>query len=159
MHAHKNQLELVCDFLPETKFEPFIQTLTDKKQSAGKQSVHNLLKDYFPKRFSETLIAVSGVSPDQKNAELSKQQLRAIGEQVKQCRFGVNGTLGFEKAEVTAGGISLKAVNGKTMESKLQPGLFFAGEVLDLDGPIGGFNFQAAFSTGWLAGQPNEGLS
>ena len=59
----------------------------------------------------------------------------------------------FEKAEVTAGGISLKAVNGKTMESKLQPGLFFAGEVLDLDGPIGGFNFQAAFSTGWLAGQ------
>ena len=156
MHAHKNQLELVCDFLPETKFDSFIQTLTGKKQSFGKQSVSNLLNDYFPKRFSETLIVASGVSPDQKNAELSKQQLRAVGEQVKQCRFGINGTLGFEKAEVTAGGISLKEVNGKTMESKLQPGLFFAGEVLDLDGPIGGFNFQAAFSTGWLAGQSNE---
>ena len=158
MHAHKNQLELVCDFLPETKFEPFVQTLTDKKQSSGKQSVSNLLSDYFPKRFSETLIVASGVSPDQKNAELSKQQLRAIGEQVKQCRFDINRTLGFEKAEVTAGRISLKEINGKTLESKLQPGLFFAGEVLDLDGPIGGFNFQAAFSTGWLAGQSNEGL-
>ena len=156
MHPNKNQLQLVCDFLPETKLEPLVQTLTDKKQASGKQSAHNLLNDYFPKRFAETLIVTSGVAPDQKNAELSKQQLRAIGEQVKQCRFDINGTLGFEKAEVTAGGISLKEVNGKTMESKLQPGLFFAGEVLDLDGPIGGFNFQAAFSTGWLAGQSNE---
>ncbi len=152
MHPNKNELELVCDFLPETKLEPFLQTITDKKHSSGKQSVHNLLNDYFPKRFAETLIVASGTSPDQKNAELSKQQIRAIAEQVKQCRFEINGTLGFEKAEVTAGGITLKEVNGKTMESKLQPGLFFAGEVLDLDGPIGGFNFQAAFSTGWLAG-------
>ena len=153
MHPNKNQLNLVCDFLPETKLEPFVETLTRKKQSSGKQSVNNLLADYFPKRFAETLVSASGVSLDKKNAELSKQQLRAISEQVKQCRFEINGTLGFEKAEVTAGGISLKEVNGKTMESKLQSGLYFAGEILDLDGPIGGFNFQAAFSTGWLAGQ------
>ena len=153
MHPNKNQLDLVCDFLPETKMESLIQILSDKKQASGKQSVNNLLSDYFPKRFAETLISTSGVSLDKKNAELSKQQLRSIGEQVKLCRFAINGTLEFEKAEVTAGGISLKEVNGKTMESKLQPGLFFAGEILDLDGPIGGFNFQAAFSTGWLAGQ------
>jgi len=65
----------------------------------------------------------------------------------------LNGTLGYEKAEVTAGGVKLSEVNSSTMESKLVENLFFAGEILDLDGPIGGFNFQSAWSTGWLAGQ------
>jgi predicted flavoprotein YhiN len=60
--------------------------------------------------------------------------------------------MGYRKAEVTAGGVSLSEVDSKTMQSKLVPGLFFAGEVLDLDGPIGGYNFQAAFATGRLAG-------
>ena len=63
------------------------------------------------------------------------------------------GTLGCDEGEVTAGGIALDEVDPKTMQSKLVPGLFFAGEVLDLDGPIGGYNFQAAFSTGMLAGE------
>lgn len=152
MHPKKNQLELVCDFLPNEKSDALYDSLANKKQTAVKQSVAGLLADYFPKRFGESLIAATDVLPQQKNADLSKQQLRRIVEQVKQCRFPVNGTLGFEKAEVTAGGVCLKEVSGKTMESKLQRGLFFAGEVLDLDGPIGGFNFQAAFSTGWLAG-------
>jgi hypothetical protein len=74
---------------------------------------------------------------------------------VKRCRFSINGTLGFEKAEVTAGGVNLQEIDSKTMQSKATQGLFFAGEVLDLDGPIGGFNFQSAFSTGWLAGLSN----
>ncbi len=61
--------------------------------------------------------------------------------------------MGFRKAEVTAGGVVLDEVDSRTMQSRLAPGLFFAGELLDLDGPIGGYNFQAAFSTGWLAGE------
>jgi hypothetical protein len=64
----------------------------------------------------------------------------------------LTGTLGFKKAEVTAGGVALDEVDSRTMQSKLIPGLFLAGEILDLDGPIGGYNFQAAWSTGWLAG-------
>jgi predicted flavoprotein YhiN len=152
MHPKKNQLDLVCDFLPTENSEALLEALNKKKQATVKQSVSGILSDYFPKRFAESLISSSGVLPQQKNADLSKQQLRKIIEQVKQCRFPVNGTLGFEKAEVTAGGVSLKEISSKTMESKFQPGLYFAGEVLDLDGPIGGFNFQAAFSTGWLAG-------
>ena len=72
---------------------------------------------------------------------------------VKRLRVPVRGTLGFEKAEVTAGGVSLDEVDSRTMESKLVPGLHLAGEILDLDGPIGGYNFQAAWSTGWLAGR------
>ena len=63
------------------------------------------------------------------------------------------GTLGFEKAEVTSGGVALDEVDPKTLESRLVPGLYFAGEILDLDGLIGGYNFQAAWSTGWLAGE------
>jgi predicted flavoprotein YhiN len=65
----------------------------------------------------------------------------------------VTGTLGFAKAEVTAGGVALEEVDSRSLRSKRVPRLFLAGELLDLDGPIGGYNFQAAWSTGWLAGQ------
>ena len=72
---------------------------------------------------------------------------------MKRLPVPVAGTLGFEKAEVTAGGIALEEVDSRSLRSKRVPGLFLAGELLDLDGPIGGYNFQAAWSTGWLAGQ------
>jgi predicted flavoprotein YhiN len=92
------------------------------------------------------------LNSEQKAAELSKAGRAALLQAIKQTKIAVTGTLGFEKAEVTAGGISLDEVDSRTMQSKLVPGLYLAGEVLDLDGPIGGYNFQAAFSTGWLAG-------
>ena len=72
---------------------------------------------------------------------------------LKGLSLPILGTLGFEKAEVTSGGVALGEVDPKTLESRLVPGLYFAGEVLDLDGLIGGYNFQAAWSTGWLAGE------
>ncbi len=72
---------------------------------------------------------------------------------VKRRAIPLSGTRGFNKAEVTAGGVALDEVDSRTMQSKLVPDLFLAGEVLDLDGPIGGYNFQAAWSTGFLAGQ------
>ena len=75
-----------------------------------------------------------------------------VADQDRALEFYV-GTLGFEKAEVTSGGVSLDEVDPKTLESRLVPGLHFAGEVLDLDGLIGGYNFQAAWSIGWLAGE------
>ena len=76
---------------------------------------------------------------------------------LKRLRLPVNGTLGFGRAEVTAGGVALDEVDSRTMQSKLVPGLYLAGELLDLDGPIGGYNFQAAWSTGWLAGTKAAG--
>ena len=111
------------------------------------------MTELFPKRFATAMIQNSGVDPAKRNADLSKDGLLNIVQQFKSARFPVNGTLGFEKAEVTAGGVDLKEVDSKTMQSKFVDGLFFAGEILDLDGRIGGFNFQSAFSTGWLAGQ------
>ena len=146
-------LELQCDFLPDCKSTKLLNQLTQKRSQHGKQSVGNLLNDFFPKRLAEGLLVASGVPLDSPNAELSNEGVERIVRQIKENRFEINGTLGFEKAEVTAGGVCLNEVDSSSMQSKLVDGLYFAGEVLDLDGPIGGFNFQSAFSTGWLAGQ------
>jgi len=97
-------------------------------------------------------LSLSGFPLDRKAAALSRADRARLVVHVKRLRLPVRGTLGFEKAEVTAGGVDLSEVDSKDMQSKLVPGLYFAGEVLDLDGPIGGYNFQAAWSTGWLAG-------
>lgn len=151
-HANRKTLELICDFHPSMSLGQFDERLAAKKSKDGKQIAGNLLNDFFPKRLAESLLLSAQVDLQSRNAELSKKHLSSIVRQVKQCRFAINGTLGFEKAEVTAGGVILNEVDSKTMQSKTTPGLYFAGEVLDLDGPIGGFNFQSAFSTGWLAG-------
>jgi predicted Rossmann fold flavoprotein len=105
-----------------------------------------------PERIADMLTAESGLggvamsqTPKQRRAEM----LRLVLER----DLEVTGTLGYEKAEVTAGGVLLREVDSRSMESKVAAGLYLAGELLDLDGPIGGYNFQAAFSTGWLAGE------
>lgn len=149
----RKTLKLVCDFLPDMKSEQLAEHLQKRKQADGKQQVAGLLGEFFPRRMSDCVLEFAGVTTSIRNAELSKSQMASIVDAIKRLPFAVQGTLGFEKAEVTAGGINLKEVDSKTMQSKLVPGLFFAGEILDLDGWIGGFNFQAAFSTGWLAGQ------
>ncbi len=86
-------------------------------------------------------------------AEVSKKHRNAIVEKLKGWRIPIHGTRGYPKAEVTAGGVDLKEVESQTMESKLVAGLYLAGEILNLDGPIGGFNFQSAWSTGHTAGE------
>ncbi|MEL7497741.1 MAG: NAD(P)/FAD-dependent oxidoreductase [Planctomycetota bacterium] len=152
-HAQKNRLTLRCDFLPDKRESKLAEFIARKKQQDGKQIVGNLLNDFFPKRLAEALIVSSGIETTTRNAELSTAASQQLVNHLKRCPFSIQGTLGFEKAEVTAGGVDLAEVDSRTMQSKRIPGLYFAGEVLDLDGYIGGFNFQSAFSTGWLAGQ------
>jgi predicted Rossmann fold flavoprotein len=94
-----------------------------------------------------------GVPEHRRAAELSKAQRRRLVQAVKQLPIPISGTLGFKKAEVTAGGVALEQIDSRTMQSKIVPNLYIAGELLDLDGPIGGYNFQVAFSTGWLVGE------
>ena len=149
----RDQLSFVCDFFPETGFDTFHAELTSlMKANSGKQ-LDSILPQLTQRRLAEAVIAEAGIPPKTKAAELSRKQIRQLAIQLKACLVPVSGTLGFKKAEVTAGGVHLSEVDSKTMQSKLVHGLYFAGEVLDIDGPIGGFNFQAAFSTGWLAGQ------
>jgi len=150
--ANPRALELECDFLP-SRTEDQIARQLDEELAIGKRQVGGIALGELPKRISEQLMVLAGIDPTTKAAELAKPLKRKWIQLHKRCRIAVTGTRGFEKAEVTAGGVSLDEVDSRTMESKLAPGLYLAGEILDLDGPIGGYNFQAAFSTGWLAAE------
>ena len=98
------------------------------------------------------LLEITGLPRDRKAAGMTKDDRQRLVRSIKHLSIPLTGTLGFKKAEVTAGGIALGEVDSRDMQSKIVPNLYFAGEILDLDGPIGGYNFQAAWSTGWLAG-------
>jgi hypothetical protein len=144
---------LWCDFLPDVGEEQLGTMLATASAQTGRRLVGSLLERWLPCRLAEILVAQAKLAPDRRAAELSRQERLRLVRAVKQLGIRTTGTLGFEKAEVTAGGVSLDEVDSRTMESKLVPGLFMAGELLDLDGPVGGYNLQAAFSTGWLAGE------
>ena len=112
-----------------------------------------LLPEAFPRRLSERLSDVATIPTDRMGPDLARDERQRLIAVLKGLSLPIRGTLGFEKAEVTSGGVALEEVDPRTLESRLVPGLHFAGEVLDLDGLIGGYNFQAAWSTGWLAGE------
>jgi predicted Rossmann fold flavoprotein len=150
--AEPDKLVLEIDFLPAIKEEEVDSLLRTEALASGKKQLAGLLPAQLPRRLSETLLVLAGLPADRRAAALGKAERRALVQSLKRLRVPVTGTLGFRKAEVTAGGIALGEVDSRTMQSKRVPGLFIAGEVLDLDGPIGGYNFQAAWSTGWLAG-------
>lgn len=154
-HPMKNTLQLRCDFVPAEKTEAMLIALQQEKKNTGGRSILRVVTEQFPqfpRRLTEKLIEAAGVSCEHRVAELSAADFASIVAHIKRLNFPLQGTLGYEKAEVTAGGVKLSEVNSSTMESKFRSGLFLAGEILDLDGPIGGFNFQSAWSTGWLAG-------
>ena len=140
-----------CDFVPAIDEETLRSTLQDPAN--GSRRLFKLLTEWVPKRLAETIVTEAGVPLDRQLAELAKHERMAILTGLKRSPIPLAGSLGFKKAEVTAGGVDLSEVDPRTMQSRLVPGLFFAGEILDLDGPIGGYNFQAAFSTGSLAGE------
>ena len=134
----------------DVDYESFLQTETAAR---GKQLLAGVLSDRLTRRLCDAMLAAAGLPVDRTAAALSKDDRKKLVGLAKRWRVPLAGTLGYEKAEVTAGGVSLDEVDSRTMQSKLKPGLFLAGEVLDLDGWIGGYNFQSAWSTGHLAAQ------
>lgn len=155
-HPRPEALVVEIDLLPDMKDEALGEFLKAESAAAGKKQLAAVLAAHLPRRLCDALVEVAGFAADRKAAALSKEERARLVEAVKRLRIPVTGTLGFKKAEVTAGGVALDEVDSRTMQSKRVPGLFLAGEVLDLDGPIGGYNFQAAWSTGWLAGSRVE---
>ena len=151
-HPHPRQLQLVCDFLPDIPAGSLDDRLRAGLTAMGKRHLAAFAIDPLPRRLCDLLLAVAEVDPQRRAAEVSKADRQRLAGLLKNLPLRVTGTLGFEKAEVTAGGVCRTEVDSRSMHSKVAAGLYLAGEVLDLDGPIGGFNFQAAFSTGWLAG-------
>ncbi|MBN1911032.1 MAG: NAD(P)/FAD-dependent oxidoreductase [Pirellulales bacterium] len=144
---------LVCDFLPQLSDAALDAALAEAAAGEGRRLAASLLTHWLPGRLADALYQLAGLPPERRGAELTRSERLRLVRAVKHAAIATTGTLGFEKAEVTAGGISLDEIDSRSMQSKLVPGLFLAGELLDLDGPIGGFNLQAAFSTGHLAGQ------
>ncbi len=152
-HARPETLALEVDFLPDLAEPSLDDYLRIETAASGKKQLAAVLAVHLPRRLCEILLGVAGLPVDRKAAALSRTDRARLAGCVKHLRIPVTGTLGFAKAEVTAGGVVLNEVDSRTMRSKRVPDLFLAGELLDLDGPIGGYNFQAAWSTGWLAGQ------
>jgi predicted Rossmann fold flavoprotein len=150
--ADPRSLSLTCDFLPEIRSEVLDAQVREVCAREGRKQIAAILAPELPRRLVEQLVQLAGLSTEQKAAELSKKGRADLIAALKSARIAITGTRGFAKAEVTAGGVALSEIDSRTMQSKLVPGLYLAGEILDLDGPIGGYNFQAAFSTGYLAG-------
>ena len=152
-HAEPRRLGLVCDFLPTIEQAALDESLRRAAEESGRKLVTAILPESLPARLAEHLLEAAGISPNERAGEFGRAKRAALVERIKQLPIAVSGTRGFKKAEVTAGGVELDEIDSRTLESKRAKNLFLAGEVLDLDGPIGGYNFQAAWSTGWLAGQ------
>ncbi len=125
--------------------------LRDFEENKNRQ-FKNSLGGLFPVKLIPVMIELSGISPEKKVNEITREERRSFGRLVRRLPLTIAGTRGFEEAIITRGGVSVKEINPSTMESKKVDGLYFAGEVLDLDALTGGFNLQIAWSTGHLAG-------
>lgn len=148
-----DQIELCVDLVPGLTREEIQQVLSDRKGGRGRQQIASLLAEWLPQRLATALVDLDpSLKVNSSASQMSRSSRNQLVQRIKQLRLDIHGTRGFPKAEVTAGGVKLSEVEPKTMRSRLADGLFIAGEVLDVDGPIGGYNFQAAFSTGRAAG-------
>jgi predicted Rossmann fold flavoprotein len=146
-------VRLIINFLPGLKPTAVEKQMHHAIARDGRKQVVGWLSDLLPRRLVEALVVHAGLPLDRRGAELSKAERQRLLAQIAHCEVSVSGTRGFDKAEVTAGGVALNEIDSRDMQSKLVPNLYLAGEILDLDGFIGGYNFQAAFSTGFLAGE------
>lgn len=152
--AEKNyQYNVIVNWISKSFLEVFEKLKPIKKENHKKQvGLRSVFKE-IPKRLWENLIIASEISLEQKWADLSNKQLDNLANQITKTVFNANGKSTFKEEFVTSGGIDLKEINFKRFESKLHKNLFFAGEVLNIDAITGGFNFQNAWTGGYIAGK------
>lgn len=147
------QFTLQVNWLNDIDAEECEDHLKELRHENAKKTVTKFSPYDFPNRLWQSLVNAAGIQPETRWADLSKTQLQALVQQLTNGQFQVNGKSTFKEEFVTAGGVDLKEVNFKTMESKLLPDLYFAGEVLNIDAITGGFNFQNAWTGGYIAAQ------
>ncbi len=140
--------ELEIDLLPGCDVA---RLLTERRAAADRSEAHTILGTVLPKRLAKRWLELRGISKPV--VSWSDAEIQALSDGLHAWRFVPAGTEGFEKAEVTAGGVDTDEISSKTFEAKKVPGLFFVGEVLDVTGHLGGFNFQWAWASGHAAGQ------
>jgi predicted Rossmann fold flavoprotein len=151
--SERKEVFVSIDLKPALSQEQLDLRILREIKTAPKKTVRNIFKSLLPLKLVDLFIRLAGISQDKKASLITQEERRKIASLLKSWRFAILRTGPLEKAMVTRGGVSLKEINPRTMESRLIKGLYFAGEVIDIDADTGGFNLQAAFSTGYLAGQ------
>jgi predicted Rossmann fold flavoprotein len=150
---HKNsKVEITIDLKPALDEQKLDNRLIRDLNEHGKKKLVNIFKNWLPSSMIPVFIELLKVDPDKECHQVSAKERKKIKLLLKNLRFKIENHRSFKEAIITAGGISTKEISPKTMESKLVKGLYFAGEIIDLDAETGGYNLQIAYSTGWLAG-------
>jgi len=147
-----NEVELRLDLKPALNGEQLDKRLQRDFLAFGNKNFKNYLPDLLPQKMIETIIRFSGILSDKKLNSISRQERQKLAGILKNMKITVRGLMGFDQAIVTSGGVDLKEINSRTMQSKIVDNLLFAGEIIDLDGPTGGYNLQICWSSAWLAG-------
>lgn len=148
----KEEVFLELDLKPALSAEQLDKRILRDFEENQNKHFKNSLNALFPSKLVPVMTELSDIAPDKKIHEITREERRKLEEVTKHLRLHVTGTGGWPEAVITQGGISVKEVNPSTMESKRVKGLYFAGELLDVDALTGGFNLQIAWSTGYLAG-------
>ena len=152
LKEHK-QARLFIDLKPGLSPEQLKNRLLNEFIVKGKAQLKNIMKGLLPQRLIPVFIRLLGLNPEKKASQVTQKERGLIVDSLKSLPLIISGSLPIEEAMVTAGGVSTREINPRTMESKIIPGLYFAGEIIDGCAPSGGYNLQQAFSTGYLAGQ------
>jgi len=146
-------VSVIIDLKPAVTAEQLGRRLQRDFDLHGKRKLSGTMKEYLPAKMIKPIIALAGIDEETPAHRISGSQRKKLVATLKGLRFNIEGPLPLEKAIVTAGGVALEEIDPRTMASKKIPGLYFCGEVIDLDADTGGYNLQAAFSTGYVAGE------
>ena len=149
----EKQYELFLDLKPALNEEQLDKRVLRDFEEGLNKSFKNILGGLFPSKMIPVMIKLSGIDPEKKVNEITKEERLAFVKMIKSVPMTITGTRGFNEAIITKGGVNVKEINPSTMESKIVSGLYFAGEVIDVDTETGGYNLQVAWSTGHLAGE------
>jgi len=152
----EHDLKLYIDLKPALDKEQLDKRILKDFEEAKNKQYKNSIQKLLPSKMIPIIIELSGIDPDKKVNEITKEERMKLVDLLKGLPMTIIGLRGWNEAIITKGGVSVKYVNPSTMESKLVNGLYFAGELLDLDAMTGGYNLQIAWSTGYLAGNSIE---
>ena len=151
----ENKIKLTIDLKPALSPEMLDARIRRDFEESKNKNFKNSLDQLLPQKIINTIINLSQIDPDKKVNEITREERLKLVQIIKDVEITIKGLRPVEEAIITAGGISIKEINPKTMESKLINGLYFAGEIIDVDAYTGGFNLQIAYSTGYTAGMVN----
>ena len=155
-----HQVKIKIDLKPALDQAALDARLLREIQSQGRKQFSSLLEELLPKKLIPVCTEQTGIPRDKKLSQISSAERKHLRSWLKDdFQFMISGHKGFDQAIITTGGVDTSQVNPETMESKLIQGLYFAGEILDVDADTGGYNLQAAFSTGWAAGRAAGSIS